>query len=57
MELGFFAIRIKPKVNNHSGGNQEDSLIVSVKTSLYLNYLFCPGEQRKEKHKNTSYFT
>lgn len=56
MELGFFAIRTKLKVNNHSGGSQEDSGIVSVETSLYLNYLFCPGEQRKEKHKTTIFF-
>lgn len=49
VEPEFFAIKRKPKVKNCSGSRQADSLIVSVKTSLYLNYLFCPGEQRKKK--------
>lgn len=54
VELEFFAIKTKPKVKNCSGSsNQADSLIISVKISLYLNYLSCPGEQRKEKGKKT----
>lgn len=57
VELEFFAIKTKPEVKNHSGSSQADSLTDSVKTSLYLNYLFCLGEQRKEKGKNASYFT
>lgn len=55
--LKFFAIKTKPKVKNRSGSSQAGSLIVSIKTSLYLNYYFCPDEWRKEEVKNISHFT